>query len=85
MKEKYDHRLLLKHLPPDFRQFLDQISSLDFYDKPDYSSLATVFEHNLKRRGVKELDPYDWDKSHADTSNNSTSTFGFTFAPCVQV
>ncbi|GBN26291.1 Tau-tubulin kinase Asator, partial [Araneus ventricosus] len=30
MKEKYDHRLLLKHLPSDFRQFLDHIYSLDY-------------------------------------------------------
>lgn len=25
IKEKYDHRLLLKHLPSDFKQFLDHI------------------------------------------------------------
>ena len=25
MKERYDHRLLLKHLPSDFRQFLDHL------------------------------------------------------------
>lgn len=36
MKEKYDHRLLLKHLPSDFKQFLDHIQSLEYADKPDY-------------------------------------------------
>ncbi|OQR66197.1 hypothetical protein BIW11_14315 [Tropilaelaps mercedesae] len=78
MKEKYDHRLLLKHLPSDFRQFLDQISSLDYYEKPDYTSLATLFEHCMKRRGVKESDPYDWEKTYTDASqtNNSASTQG---------
>lgn len=37
MKEKYDHRLLLKHLPSDFKQFLEHIQSLNYADKPDYT------------------------------------------------
>ena len=37
MKEKYDHRLLIKHLPSDFKQFLEHIQNLDYYDKPDYA------------------------------------------------
>lgn len=37
MKERYDHRLLLKHLPSDFRSFLEHIQSLQYVDKPDYS------------------------------------------------
>ncbi|KAF2890680.1 hypothetical protein ILUMI_15493, partial [Ignelater luminosus] len=36
MKEKYDHRLLLKHLPSDLKQFLDHIQTLEYADKPDY-------------------------------------------------
>lgn len=36
MKEKYDHRLLLKHLPSDLRQFLEHIQGLEYADKPDY-------------------------------------------------
>ena len=36
MKEKYDHRLLLKHLPSEFKQFLDHIQTLQYADKPDY-------------------------------------------------
>jgi hypothetical protein len=37
MKEKYDHRLLLKHLPSDLRQFLEHIQTLEYAEKPDYS------------------------------------------------
>ncbi len=37
MKERYDHRLLLKHLPSDFRSFLEHIQSLQYIDKPDYT------------------------------------------------
>ncbi|XP_021929053.1 tau-tubulin kinase homolog Asator isoform X1 [Zootermopsis nevadensis] len=62
MKEKYDHRLLLKHLPSDLRQFLDHIQSLEYADKPDYAMLIGLFERCMKRRGVKESDPYDWEK-----------------------
>lgn len=73
MKEKYDHRLLLKHLPSDFRQFLDHISSLDYHDKPDYSVLVGLFEHCMKRRGVRESDPYDWEKTYTDHSVVTTT------------
>ncbi|XP_057668189.1 tau-tubulin kinase homolog Asator [Diorhabda carinulata] len=62
MKEKYDHRLFLKHLPSDLKQFLDHIQSLEYSDKPDYQMLISLFERSMKRRGVKESDPYDWEK-----------------------
>lgn len=81
MKEKYDHRLLLKHLPSDFRQFLEHISSLDYYDRPDYPVLAGLFEHCMKRRGVRDSDPYDWEKPCAPlgaTDNAAAPPLGAT-------
>ncbi|KAJ6667296.1 hypothetical protein lerEdw1_017274, partial [Lerista edwardsae] len=36
IKERYDHRLMLKHLPQEFNIFLDHISTLDYFTKPDY-------------------------------------------------
>ena len=36
LKDTYDHRLMLKHLPAEFSVFLDHISSLDYFTKPDY-------------------------------------------------
>ncbi|GJQ75439.1 hypothetical protein Trydic_g23606 [Trypoxylus dichotomus] len=74
MKEKYDHRLLLKHLPSDFKQFLDHIQSLEYADKPDYQMLISLFERCLKRRGVKEIDPYDWEKAPAGDNIPTTIT-----------
>ncbi|XP_072758924.1 tau-tubulin kinase homolog Asator isoform X2 [Anoplolepis gracilipes] len=62
MKEKYDHRLLLKHLPSDLRVFLEHIQNLEYADKPDYGMLAGLFERCMKRRGVKPNDPYDWER-----------------------
>ncbi|KAK0167601.1 hypothetical protein PV327_004976 [Microctonus hyperodae] len=62
LKEKYDHHLLLKHLPSDLRLFLEHIQSLQYADKPDYPMLAGLFERCMKRRGVKLNDPYDWER-----------------------
>uniref|UniRef100_A0A182N008 Protein kinase domain-containing protein n=1 Tax=Anopheles dirus TaxID=7168 RepID=A0A182N008_9DIPT len=67
LKEKYDHRLLLKHLPSDFKYFLEHIQSLNYADKPDYAMLISLFERCMKRRGVKETDPFDWE-NNADYS-----------------
>lgn len=44
-----------------FRQFLEHIQSLGYYDTPDYDMLAGIFERCLKRRGVKDTDPFDWE------------------------
>ena len=62
MKEKYDHRLLLKHLPSDFRQLLEHLQTLEYADKPDYAMLLGLFERTMKRRGVRDTDPFDWEK-----------------------
>ncbi|KAK9876223.1 hypothetical protein WA026_012525 [Henosepilachna vigintioctopunctata] len=70
MKEKYDHKLLLKHLPSDLKQFLDHIIGLEYADKPDYPMLISIFERCMKRRGVKESDPFDWER----TSTSETIT-----------
>eukprot|EP00095_Tigriopus_kingsejongensis_P007352 snap_masked-scaffold589_size129586-processed-gene-0.24 protein:Tk07352 transcript:snap_masked-scaffold589_size129586-processed-gene-0.24-mRNA-1 annotation:"PREDICTED: uncharacterized protein LOC102681883 isoform X5" len=73
MKEKYDHRLLLKHLPSDFRQLLEHLQSLEYADKPDYAMLLGLFERIMKRRGVRETDPFDWEKSTPTPSAPSDS------------
>ncbi|XP_054280941.1 tau-tubulin kinase homolog Asator isoform X3 [Macrosteles quadrilineatus] len=67
MKEKYDHRALLKHLPSDLRLFLEHIQSLEYADKPDYAMLSLLLERCMKRRGVRESDPYDWEKPQIQT------------------
>lgn len=36
IKEKYEHRMLLKHMPSEFHLFLDHIAGLDYFTKPDY-------------------------------------------------
>ncbi|XP_008202443.1 tau-tubulin kinase homolog Asator isoform X2 [Nasonia vitripennis] len=62
MKENYDHKLLLKHLPSDLRVFLEHIQGLEYADQPDYTMLAGLFERCIQRRGIQASDPYDWEK-----------------------
>ncbi|XP_034139393.1 tau-tubulin kinase homolog Asator isoform X2 [Drosophila guanche] len=73
-KEKYDHRILLKHLPSDLKQFLEHIQSLTYADRPDYAMLIGLFERCMKRRGVKEADPYDWEKLDTSSIGNINSS-----------
>lgn len=62
MKQVYDHKLLLRHLPSDFKQFLEHIESLNYYTEPDYTMLFNIFDRCIKRRGIKLDDPYDWEQ-----------------------
>ncbi|KAM9842730.1 tau-tubulin kinase 2 [Aulostomus maculatus] len=66
LKDTYDHRLMLKHLPAEFGVFLEHISSLDYFTKPDYQLLMSVFENSMKTYNVVENDPYDWERTGTD-------------------
>ncbi|NXB70833.1 TTBK2 kinase, partial [Donacobius atricapilla] len=74
IKERYEHRLMLKHLPQEFNVFLDHISNLDYFTKPDYQLLTSVFDNSMKTFGVIESDPFDWEKSGTDGSLTTTTT-----------
>ncbi|XP_048841157.1 LOW QUALITY PROTEIN: tau-tubulin kinase 2-like [Brienomyrus brachyistius] len=71
MKEVYDHSLMLKHLPPEFNVFLDHISGLDYYTKPDYQLLMSVFENSMKAADILENDPFDWEKGDGTLAINA--------------
>ncbi|XP_024914057.1 tau-tubulin kinase 1 [Cynoglossus semilaevis] len=75
IKERYDHRMLLKHMPSEFNVFLDHVLALDYYTKPDYQLLMSVFENSMKERIITENEPFDWEKGGGDvTLSTSTST-----------
>ncbi|XP_016406748.1 tau-tubulin kinase 2 isoform X2 [Sinocyclocheilus rhinocerous] len=74
LKETYDHRLMLKHLPPEFNVFLEHISNLDYFTKPDYQLLRTVFENSMRTYNVVENDPYDWERMSSDSPLTITAT-----------
>ncbi|KAM4692865.1 tau-tubulin kinase 1 isoform 2-T2 [Discoglossus pictus] len=66
IKEKYDHRMLLKHMPSEFHLFLEHISTLDYFTKPDYQMIMSVFESSMKERGITENEAFDWEKGGTD-------------------
>ncbi|XP_054618495.1 tau-tubulin kinase 2b [Dunckerocampus dactyliophorus] len=66
LKESYDHHQMLKHLPSEFSAFLDHILSLDYYTKPDYELLMSLFESAMKSHNVLHNDPYDWEKCDSE-------------------
>ncbi|XP_062864151.1 tau-tubulin kinase 2 isoform X2 [Trichomycterus rosablanca] len=74
IKERYEHKMLLKHMPSDFYIFLDHVVSLDYYTKPDYQLLMSVFENSMKERVITENEPFDWEKTGTDLSSNSIPT-----------
>ncbi|KAL5009211.1 hypothetical protein ScPMuIL_014792 [Solemya velum] len=74
MKDKYDHTTMLKNMPSEFRAFLDHISKLDYFEKPDYALLHNLLEQCIRRKGIKDTDPYDWEKSCGDGSIATTTT-----------
>ena len=52
LKDRYDNTQMLKHLPSEFRTFLDHISSLDYFDKPDYDQLHGLLTQCMSRKGM---------------------------------
>ena len=41
---------------------------LEYADKPDYAMISGIFERTMKRRGVRESDPFDWEKAGSDST-----------------
>ncbi|XP_034435552.1 tau-tubulin kinase 2b isoform X1 [Hippoglossus hippoglossus] len=74
LKETYDHRLMLKHLPSEFTAFLDHILTLDYFTKPDYQLLMSIFDNAMKSHNVLENDPYDWEKCDSGDMLSITGT-----------
>ncbi|KAJ8002195.1 hypothetical protein DPEC_G00177300 [Dallia pectoralis] len=70
IKERYDHRMLLKHIPSEFHVFLDHVLGLDYYTKPDYQLLMSVFETSMKERIITENEPFDWEKGVTDSTQS---------------
>lgn len=81
MKQVYDHKLLLRHLPSDFKQFLEHIEQLDYYTEPDYNLLFNIFDKCIKRRGIKMDDPYDWEQQSLDLNTASASMLNASKVP----
>ncbi|KAI4804850.1 hypothetical protein KUCAC02_026462 [Chaenocephalus aceratus] len=49
-----------------FGVFLEHIATLDYFTKPDYQLLMSVFDNSMKTYNVVENDPYDWERTGTD-------------------
>ncbi|XP_074662887.1 uncharacterized protein LOC141915300 [Tubulanus polymorphus] len=74
MKDKYDNYALLRHMPSEFRTFLDHILTLEYFDEPDYNMLLGLFDSCMRRKGIRDGDSYDWEKGCGDGSLTTTTT-----------
>ncbi|XP_062845362.1 tau-tubulin kinase 1 [Trichomycterus rosablanca] len=74
VKERYDHRMLLKHMPSEFNVFLEHILSLDYYTKPDYQLLMSVFDNSMKGRFITENELYDWEMTILQSAQHKRQT-----------
>ncbi|XP_006824479.1 uncharacterized protein LOC102806847 [Saccoglossus kowalevskii] len=83
LKETHDNRKFLKQLPSEFKPFLEHIQGLKYEDKPDYKYLKNLLEHCMNRKGIKEADPYDWEKGIGEGSL-TTTTGTLTTPPKIQ-
>lgn len=72
LKETYDHRLMLKHLPSEFSTFLDHILTLDYFTKPDYQVGHRLFgifcTHCLYPIQLSNADPSGFSVTALDVS-----------------
>ncbi|XP_048843938.1 tau-tubulin kinase 1 isoform X5 [Brienomyrus brachyistius] len=66
IKERYDQKMLLKHMPTEFCTFLDHVVSLDYFTKPDYQLLMSVFDDSMRERIILENEPFDWEKGECE-------------------
>ena len=71
LKDKYDHSLFLKHLPTEFRAFLNHLQGLDYNDTPHYAALQGLIQQCMHRKGILETDPFDWEKVSTEMSVSS--------------
>ena len=78
LKDSYDHTQMLRHLPAEFRIFLEHISQLDYFTAPDYNMIYGLFDACMSRKNINDSDPFDWEKPVIDISQatNTTTTAG---------
>ena len=73
VKAQYDHRKLIKTMPYEFLNFLSHLKDLTYFQKPDYAMLIKLFQCSMKRLGIHESDPYDWEQDHSAPSLTTAS------------
>ncbi|CAK8695001.1 uncharacterized protein LOC143445577 isoform X2 [Clavelina lepadiformis] len=74
LKEKFDDKALLKHMPHEMLDLYHHISNLQYYDKPDYEYVYSLFEKSIARKNICDSDPFDWERGCGEGSVTTTTT-----------
>lgn len=62
MKEQIGALRLIDGMPGEMQNFVEHLESLGYYDEPNYEMLVGCLRSILNRIGVKDEDPFDWEK-----------------------
>ena len=73
MKAQYDHKKLIKTMPFEFYNFLSHLKDLTYFQKPDYVMLIKMLKSSMKRLGIHDSDPYDWEQDYSAPSVTTAS------------
>ena len=73
VKAQYDHRKLIKTMPFEFYTFLSHLKDLTYFQKPDYAMLIKLLQCSMKRLGIHDSDPYDWEQDYSAPSLTTAS------------
>ncbi|VDM76612.1 unnamed protein product [Strongylus vulgaris] len=61
MKMNMSDKHLVQNFPPELRDIVPYLRTLDCYQRPDYSMFYDGLVALMKRLGTKPSDPYDWE------------------------
>ncbi|VDP00415.1 unnamed protein product [Soboliphyme baturini] len=64
MKKTTDYEYLLGENQPEMLHFLNHLQSLNYYARPDYDMLYSIFTDGLRADNVHKDDPFDWEIYH---------------------
>ena len=72
-KAQYDHKTLIRGMPIEFEVYLDHLNSLSYSEKPDYSLITNLLTTAMKRLGILNADPFDWEHDYSAPSLTTAS------------
>lgn len=77
IKLSCDHRKLLTHLPEEFYLFLSHLEQLNYFVKPDYEYLISLFYGVMERLGIGQFDLFDWEQEGPNPCISTTVSTGY--------
>ncbi|RDD40865.1 Tau-tubulin kinase 1 [Trichoplax sp. H2] len=63
MKANYDHKQFLRYLPQEFEEFYQHLTTLTYYDRPNYELLKSLVQKAMARKDIKLTESFDWEVS----------------------